>query len=245
MIPGRSASEPVFVLKEVLGKKGLNFLSLVRLRDPYTGGHCNRVRLLAQRICEELALSPTETANIVMGSCLHDMGKIAIPGAILRKPASLTADEQAIMSAHPIQGWMILKEVDGFSEVAEIVRHHHERYDGSGYPDQLCGEQISVGARIVAVLDAYDAMASGRCYQKAMSKNRVLSELIKGKGSQFDPTLIDVLIPILSRMNLLPSVSDANRKLESAVHGRGSKSTAFKNPPKSFEPRPFCRVKSI
>jgi putative nucleotidyltransferase with HDIG domain len=220
MIPRRLAPEPAYILKELLDKKGLSFLSLVRLRDPYTGGHCNRVRLLAQRICGELAVSPTETAHIVMGSCLHDIGKIAIPHAILQKPASLTPDEQAIMHAHPLQGWKILKEIEGFSEVADIVRHHHERYDGSGYPDQLCGDQISIGARIVAVLDAYDAMASGRCYQKAMSKNRVLSELIKGKGSQFDPRIIDLLIPVLRKMNLLPLAPGANPQPESAAHGR-------------------------
>jgi putative nucleotidyltransferase with HDIG domain len=220
MIPRRSALKPADILKEVLGKKGLSFLSLVRLRDPYTGGHCNRVRLLAQRICEELAVAPTETANIVIGSCLHDIGKIVMPQAILRKPARLTPDEQVIMHAHPLQGWKMLKEIEGFFEVAEIVRHHHERYDGSGYPDQLCGNRIPIGARIVAVLDAYDAMASGRCYQKAMSKNRVLSELIKGKGNQFDPNLIDLLIPVLRRMNLLPLASGANPQPESAAHGR-------------------------
>lgn len=204
MIQANSASEPACNFKELLGQKGLSFLSMMRRRDPDTGGHCNRVRLLARKICEELVLSPTETATIVMGSCLHDIGKIGMPDAILRKPAPLTPGEQAIMRTHPLRGWKILSQVEGFSEVAEMVLHHHERYDGSGYPDRLCGDQISIGARVVAVLDSYDAMASGRCYQKAMRKNRVLSELIKGKGSQFDPGLVDLLIPILRRMNLVP-----------------------------------------
>jgi HD-GYP domain-containing protein (c-di-GMP phosphodiesterase class II) len=191
------ASESAFTLEELSSRNARNFLSLVRLHDPDTGGHCNRVRLLARRVCEKLVLSTTETFDIVMGSCLHDIGKIAMPDAILQKPAPLTPDERALMNTHPVLGWNILKEIDGFSEVAEMVRHHHERYDGNGYPDHLCGDQISIGARIVAVLDAYDAMTSGRCYQSALSKSRVLAELMSGKGRQFDPKIIDLIIPIL------------------------------------------------
>ena len=204
MIPAYSASEDVYFREELLGKRGQSFLSLVHLRDPNTGGHCNRVRLLARKVCEELDLSATETANIVMGSCLHDIGKIGMPDAILRKPSPLTPEERAIMDTHPLQGWNILKQIEGCSEVAEMVRHHHERYDGKGYPDQLSGEQISVGARIGAVLDGYDAMAGGRCYQKAMSKSRVLAELTKGKGTQFDPQIIELIIPILRSYSSRP-----------------------------------------
>jgi putative nucleotidyltransferase with HDIG domain len=210
MSPQNSGPEQPYILEELLGRRGQSFLSLVRLRDPNTGAHCNRVRLLARKVCEKLALTPTETANIVTGSCLHDIGKIEMPDAILRKPAPLTPHERAVMNTHPLQGWNILKQIEGFSEVAEMVRHHHERYDGSGYPDKLCGDQISVGARIVGVLDAYDAMANGRCYQKAMDKRRVLSELIKGKGSQFDPELIELIIPILRRTDPLPLASGGN-----------------------------------
>ena len=130
-------------IDEISGKKAKRLLSLVRLRDPNTGGHCNRVRLLARKVCEQLRLSPGETATIVMASCLHDIGKIGMPDAILRKPAPLTPEERAIMNTHPYEGWNILKHIDGFAAVAEMS-HHHEWYD-DGYPDGLRGEQISLG----------------------------------------------------------------------------------------------------
>jgi putative nucleotidyltransferase with HDIG domain len=200
VIQTRSASY-ASITEQLSGKDARGFLSLVRLRDPDTGGHCNRVRLLARKVCEQLGLSPNEVANIVMASCLHDIGKIGMPDAILRKPFPLTAEERAIMNTHPYEGSNILKQIEGFSEIAEIVRHHHEWYDGNGYPDGLRGDQISFGARIVAILDAYDAMISGRCYQRAITKNRVIVELIKGKGRQFDPDITDLVIPILRGRN--------------------------------------------
>jgi putative nucleotidyltransferase with HDIG domain len=186
------------IIREVLlGSTANPLLTLLRIRDDYTGDHCERVCVLARKMCRQLSFSPQEADVIETAAYLHDIGKIGIPDAILRKAGPLTTEERAIMNTHSQLGWKALEGLKGLSEVAEIVRHHHEWYNGDGYPDGLRAEQISIGARIVGALDAYDAMSSGRWYRKMLSLEDVLKELTEAKGRQLDPDVVDTLVRTL------------------------------------------------
>ncbi len=174
-----------------------SFLSLLRVRDPYTGVHSDRMLDLASKMCEQFGLGPADTQTIEAGAYLHDIGKIAIPDDILRKPGRLTADEWEIMQTHSALGAAALREMDEFSHLAPIVLHHHERYDGTGYPSRRAGENIPFGSRVIAVLDAYDALSSDRPYRKAQSIEVAGIELLSGKGTQFDPDVVDALLEVI------------------------------------------------
>ena len=174
-----------------------SFLSLLRIRDPYTGVHSDRVLELAGKVCAAFGLDPYDARMIETGAYLHDLGKIAIPDEILRKPGRLTADEREIMNTHPALGAAALREMKEFRHIAPIVLHHHERYDGGGYPSRLAGEKIPLGSRVIAVLDAYDALTTDRPYRKAQTVQSAGTELLAGKGTQFDPELVDALLDII------------------------------------------------
>lgn len=156
-------------------------------RDPYTGHHSLRVSDMACQLCSYLGLSPEETRTIHIAAHLHDIGKIGIPDAILRKPDRLSSDEWSVMKDHTKIGAEILCESPGFEEIAEIVLHHHERYDGRGYPDNAELSYIPLGSRIIAVCDSIDAMASVRAYRRAMPLDACRSEIEKGIGTMYDP----------------------------------------------------------
>lgn len=156
-------------------------------RDPYTGHHSLRVSDMACRLCSYLGLSPEETRTIHIAAHLHDIGKIGIPDAILRKPDRLDNQEWAVMKDHTKIGAEILCESPGFEEIAEIVLHHHERYDGRGYPDNAELSYIPLGSRIIAVCDSIDAMASARAYRRAMPLDACRNEIEKGIGTMYDP----------------------------------------------------------
>ena len=134
---------------------------------------------------------------IALAGLLHDIGKIGIPESILDKPGKLTKEEYEIVKRHPEIGAEILSSIRQFEEVVPAIRHHHERYDGRGYPDGLKGEEIPVMARIIAVADAFDAMLSKRPYRDALSLNSAVKELQRNKGSQFDPQIVDILLNII------------------------------------------------
>ena len=156
-------------------------------RDPYTGHHSLRVSDMACLLCGSLGLSPEETRTIHIAAHLHDIGKIGIPDAILRKPDRLSNDEWSVMKDHTKIGAEILCESPGFEEIAEIVLHHHERYDGRGYPDNTELSYIPLGSRIIAVCDSIDAMASARAYRRALPLDTCRSEIEKGIGIMYDP----------------------------------------------------------
>lgn len=156
-------------------------------RDPYTGHHSLRVSDMACQLCSYLGLSPEETRTIHIAAHLHDIGKIGIPDAILRKPDRLSSDEWSVMKDHTKIGAEILCESPGFEEIAEIVLHHHERYDGRGYPDNEELSYIPLGSRIIAVCDSIDAMASARAYRRAMPLDACRSEIEKCIGTMYDP----------------------------------------------------------
>jgi len=162
----------------------------VDARDAYTGSHSGRVAELAARIATRIGVDPEQVELTRLAASLHDLGKLAIPEEILRKPGPLTEPERIVLERHPQIGFRMLESL-GVDPVADWVLHHHERWDGSGYPDGLPGEQIPLGARIIFVADAYDAMTSERIYRRRVSSEQAVAELQRCAGSQFDPEIVD------------------------------------------------------
>jgi HD-GYP domain-containing protein (c-di-GMP phosphodiesterase class II) len=177
-------------------------MSALEARDPATQAHTGRIRDLSLSLAATLQLSAEGRRAIRLGAILHDVGKIGIPDAILRKPGPLSQEEWAMMRLHPEIGARMLQGIDFLSGSLPIIRHHHERWDGSGYPDQLAGEDIPIGARIVAVCDAFDAMTSDRPYRSAMSIEEASAEIRGCAGTHFDPLCAEMLVEIIDKMTL-------------------------------------------
>jgi diguanylate cyclase (GGDEF)-like protein len=161
----------------------------VDARDTYTGNHNERVGELAARVAKRVGLTPEQVELTRLAGSLHDLGKLAIPEELLRKPGTLTDSERLVLERHPQIGFRMLDSL-GVDPVADLVLHHHERWDGAGYPDGLSGEEIPLGARIIFVTDAYDAMVSDRVYRAKRSSEAALAELRRCAGSQFDPGIV-------------------------------------------------------
>ncbi|HOP92480.1 MAG TPA: diguanylate cyclase [Acetivibrio thermocellus] len=172
--------------------KGL--LSTISAKDKYTHGHCERVAAYAVLIAEAMGLSAKEISTIQCAALLHDIGKIEMPKHILNKKEELTEEEIKYLRQHPIYSENILEPLADMDKLTDYVRHHHERYDGKGYPDGLKGKEISLGARILCVADSFDAMVSDRPYSKSMSKEDAFKELEKNAGTQFDPEIVEIFI---------------------------------------------------
>jgi diguanylate cyclase (GGDEF)-like protein/putative nucleotidyltransferase with HDIG domain len=163
-------------------------------RDRYTGEHSESVVDMAVAVARSLGLSSSQVEDVRAAALLHDIGKVGIPDAILNKPGPLTPDERTVMAEHPVIGERILRSIGGFLNVADIVRHEHESWDGSGYPDGLVGEQIPIGSRIILACDAYHAMTSDRPYRARMSHSDAFAELTRCAGRQFDPNVTAALV---------------------------------------------------
>lgn len=170
--------------------------SVIDAKDHYTNGHSFRVAAYSKGIAEKLGLSYQECEQIYFAGLIHDVGKIGINEAILTKPGKLDDKEYAIIKSHSILGGDILKGIKEFPVFENVARSHHERYDGTGYPDKLEGENIPLPARIVAVADTFDAMTSDRSYRMALDDEVAIKELIDNKGSQFDPFIVDAFIKL-------------------------------------------------
>jgi putative nucleotidyltransferase with HDIG domain len=168
-------------------------------RDRYTAGHSAAVAVYARDIAERLGMSPEEQQLAHLCGLVHDIGKVGLPPGLLEKPGPLTLAERRQMEQHPAIGERILAKVENYSEIARVVRHHHERVDGNGYPDGLLGEEIPVISRILAVADAYDAMTSDRPYRDAMASGVARLRLAQAVGSQFDTTILAAFEAILAR----------------------------------------------
>jgi putative nucleotidyltransferase with HDIG domain len=167
----------------------------IEARDPYTSGHSRRVAHYSKLICRAVGLTGHELERIGIAALLHDVGKIhEIYAPILRKPDRLTPDEWAIMQTHPAKGAELVATVSHLRDIVSAVRHHHENWDGTGYPDGLAGEDIPLGARVVLVADTIDAMTTDRPYRKALGEAQVRAELLKFRGKQFDPNICDKLL---------------------------------------------------
>jgi len=171
----------------------------VDARDPYTRSHSARVAALARIIATEMQLSPDEIRRVQLSALLHDIGKIGIPDAILNKPSALTPEEWVIMKTHSALGGSILEAVEPLAELVPIVRAHHERYDGGGYPDGLAGAAIPLGAYIVQAADAYEVIVSKRAYKAAQSIDHAVSELQRCSGSQFHPDVVLAFLRVIER----------------------------------------------
>jgi HD-GYP domain-containing protein (c-di-GMP phosphodiesterase class II) len=166
----------------------------VDFRDAYTRGHSERVADLSKGIAAELGLTTDEIEVVLRAATLHDLGKIGINDTLLKKPGKLSREEFAAIRAHAANGFEILKAAPSFEALLPGIRHHHERYDGQGYPDGLAGNSIPLLARIIAVADAYDAMTSDRPYRTALLDDRACAELLEGAGTQFDPQIVEAIL---------------------------------------------------
>ena len=169
----------------------------VEAKDPYTRGHSDRVSLYSVLIGKYLGLSEKDLKTLEIGGLFHDIGKIGVPDAILRKETKLTDDEYSEIKNHPAIGAHILSSAEIFKDIIPIVKHHHEKYDGNGYAGRLKGEEIPYLARIAAIADTFDAMTSKRTYRDALPLETVIAEFERCRGTQFDPKLDDVFLDIL------------------------------------------------
>jgi putative nucleotidyltransferase with HDIG domain len=176
-------------------------IATLELKDPYTRGHSERVAEYAQVLAKETGLFSKDDLKAFHYACLlHDIGKIHIPDQILMKPTQLTNEEYEIIKTHPAVGAEAVKDVEGLVDHINVIRSHHERWDGKGYPDKLKGKEISILARVVSIVDAFDAMTSSRSYRSALSLEEAYSRIIEGKGTQFDPELVDVFQKAFSKL---------------------------------------------
>jgi hypothetical protein len=167
------------------------------MRDGYTGRHSGEVVPLALGVGERLGLDAAALRELEFAARLHDIGKIAVPDAILRKPTSLDADEWSVMRCHPAWGSEMLARIPGLELVATIVRFHHERWDGRGYPDGLAGDRIPLASRVIFACDAYRAMMADRPYRRALGHERAAAELRANAGSQFDAAVVETLLDLV------------------------------------------------
>lgn len=175
-------------------------VSALEARDPYTEAHAGRIRDTAIALSVAMQVPVEQRRAIRLGSILHDVGKIGVSDSILLKPGPLTDEEWAVMRSHPEIGERMLQGIDFLTPALPIVRHHHERWDGGGYPDRLAKDEIPIGARIVAVCDSFDAMTTDRPYRKAMSIEEACDELKRCSETQFDPDCVDLLVDVVAEM---------------------------------------------
>jgi HD-GYP domain-containing protein (c-di-GMP phosphodiesterase class II) len=172
------------------------FNQLLDLKDLNTGVHSTRLAEWALHVGGELGLDQSCLSDLEVAALLHDIGKIGIPDAILNKPAKLTDEEYSLMKKHPEYGWAVMRNVPGMERASLMILHHHESYDGKGYPAGLKGDEIPIGSRIVAVIDAFDAMVSNRPYRNGMPFEEAERRLTESSGKQFDPEVVKHFLPL-------------------------------------------------
>lgn len=198
----RETTNQLSLANERLGRANLSFatalVAALDARDQYTAGHSAAVAVYARDIAERMDLSAEEQQLVHLCGLVHDIGKVGLPAGLLEKPGALTLDERRRMEEHSIIGERILANVEDYTEIARIVRHHHERMDGNGYPDRLSGREIPMLSRIIAVADAYNAMTSGRPYRDAMPSRVARFRLAQAAGTQFDTTVVAAFEAILA-----------------------------------------------
>ena len=172
------------------------FNQLLDLKDLNTGVHSTRLAEWALHVGTELGFDQSALSDLEVAALLHDIGKIGIPDAILNKPAKLTDDEYALMKKHPEYGWAVLRHVPGMERASLMILHHHESFEGRGYPAGLKGEEIPIGSRIVSVIDSFDAMVSNRPYRNGLPVEEAIRRLVDCRGTQFDPQVVDAFLPL-------------------------------------------------
>jgi putative two-component system response regulator len=169
----------------------------IEARDSSLQGHSQRLADLAARIGQECGVDENGLDLLRLGALLHDVGKIGVPDRILTKAGALTLEERALMRTHPLVGDRLLEPMDALAEVRPIVRHHHERWDGNGYPDGLAGVEIPLAARIIGLADSVEAMSGRRSYRAPLGRDAILAELRAGRAAQWDPALVDALVRLI------------------------------------------------
>jgi putative nucleotidyltransferase with HDIG domain len=172
----------------------LSLTSAVDAKDAYTCGHSERVALVSRHIAQQFGLSDKDVEQVYMAGLLHDVGKIGVPEAVLQKPGRLTPEEFEQVKRHPAIGAKILQDVKQIQGIIPGVLHHHERYDGKGYPDRLAGERIPLMGRIICLADCFDAMTSSRTYRKGLPIEVAMAEIRRCAGTHFDPRLAEVFL---------------------------------------------------
>jgi putative two-component system response regulator len=177
-------------------------------KDPYTSGHSERVCYYSDFISKRLSLPPKERSELQIASYLHDIGKIGISNRFINKKGTLTPTDWAVIKQHTRKSIELLVPLNLSSNIISYIQHHHERYDGTGYPDGLAGEKIPLGARIIAISDSYDSMTSDRPYRKPLTNGDAKSELLKNAGKQFDPNLVALFLDVLKEMEDVFLVKD-------------------------------------
>lgn len=210
--------ETILILKDMA--------DIVDLRDIYTGGHSKRVAELVRHTLVQMKISGPEATLIEISARLHDIGKIGVPDAILMKPGKLSPEEMEVMETHPQKGAELISRYRDFGRGALIIMHHHERWDGMGYPTGLKGHEIPFGARLIAVADSFDAMISDRPYRKALSANQALQILLEGRGKQWDPQMVNTFVDMM-----IPQMDEKSTE-------------ALSNPPTSLAISPMAMVSS-
>jgi HD-GYP domain-containing protein (c-di-GMP phosphodiesterase class II) len=180
-------------------------------KDPYTSGHSERVCYYSDFISKRLSFPPKDRSELQIAAYLHDIGKIGISNRFINKKGILTPTDWAIIKQHTKKSIELLIPLNLSSNILSYIQHHHERYDGTGYPDGLVGEQIPLGARIIAISDSYDSMTSDRPYRKPLNNGDAKSELLKNAGRQFDPRLVSIFLEVLKEMEMVFLVKDPVR----------------------------------
>ena len=178
------------------------FAKALDAKDKYTSYHSSNVRFYTELILEEISLSKKEKQDIITAAELHDIGKIGVSDFILHKEGKLSDKEFEQMKQHPVIGANLFVDIQGYEDIRKFIKHHHERMDGKGYPDGLKAEEIPIGASIICVADAYDAMTTNRVYRSARSSETALQELIRCRGTQFRPEIVDILVEKIRRLNI-------------------------------------------
>ena len=169
------------------------------IKDRFIRGHPERMSEWGVALAEEMGLSPERVRDIRIAALLHDIGKVTVSEGILNKPGKLTRREFDSIKDHPTVGATLVSQVKGFERLVPIVRHHHERFDGTGYPDGLAGEDIPLEARILSVLDVFDALTHQRSYRRGLSREEALAIVERGAGTQFDPAVVKAFLALLKR----------------------------------------------
>jgi putative nucleotidyltransferase with HDIG domain len=183
-------------LQRAIGQSLLGLANAIEAKDPYTRGHSERVGRWSRRIAGRLGLPASDVETVWKAGLLHDIGKIGVPESILRKRGPLDAAEWTIMRRHPVTGAQIVAPFEHLAAAAVAIRHHHERQDGSGYPDGLAGAAVPFGARIIAVADVFDALTSERPYRPALSRDHALDYLASEAGTTLDPEVVAAALAV-------------------------------------------------
>jgi putative nucleotidyltransferase with HDIG domain len=177
--------------------------AIAESKDFYTDKHMKDIAEYSVDIARKLGLPDADVENVRMAALLHDLGKVTVPDDILKKPGRLSEEEMEVIRKHPAHGAKMIESIEPLKNAREIIRHHHEYYDGSGYPDGLKGKDIPLGARIIAVADAFDAMTTNRPYRKSLPMDKVVQEMTDFSGIQFDPDIVEIFLSILREKRII------------------------------------------